>query len=170
VPFGIFLGHVICKLGLLVDPANIVVIVNLPPPKSACQLRATLGHTGYYRKFIKNYAQITMPMEKLLNKDIKFQWNDECQQCIDIVKEKMVTKPILVFPDWSKEFHVHVDSSSIALGVVLTQPGEGDIHHPITFASMKFSESEQHYNTTKTEGLAMVDVLTIKNALAFLQE
>jgi hypothetical protein len=52
-PFGIFLGHVVCKQGLLVDPAKIVVIVNLPPPKSVHQLRATLGHTGYYRKFIK---------------------------------------------------------------------------------------------------------------------
>jgi hypothetical protein len=52
-PFGIFLGHVVCKQGLLVDPAKIVVIVNLPPPKSVCQLRATLGHTGYYRKFIR---------------------------------------------------------------------------------------------------------------------
>jgi hypothetical protein len=55
-PFGILLGHIVCKQGLLVDPAKIAVIVNLPPPKIVCQLRATLGHTGYYRKFIKGYA------------------------------------------------------------------------------------------------------------------
>jgi hypothetical protein len=54
---------------------------------------------------------------------------------LEILKEKMVTKPILVFLDWSKEFHVHVDASSIALEEVLTQPGEGDIDHPIAFAS-----------------------------------
>ena len=118
-PFGIFLGHVVCKQGLLVDLAKIVVIVNLPPPKSVCQLRATLGHIGYYRKFINRYAHINVPMEKLLKKDIEFQWNDECQQSLDILKEKMETTPILVFPDWSKEFHVHVYASSIALGVVL---------------------------------------------------
>jgi hypothetical protein len=158
-PFGILLGHVVCKQGLLVDPAKIVVIVNLPPPKSVHQLRATLGHTGYYRKFIKSYTQITAPMEKLLKKDIKFQWNDECQQSLDILKEKMVTTPILVFPDWSKEFHVHVDASSIALGAVLTQPGEGDIDHPIAFASRKLSDSEHNYNTTEREGLAMVYAL-----------
>jgi hypothetical protein len=64
---------------LLVDPAKIAVIVNLPPPKIVCQLRVTLGHTGYYRKFIKGYAQITAPMEKLLRKDTKFQWNEDCQ-------------------------------------------------------------------------------------------
>jgi hypothetical protein len=59
-------------------------------------------------------------MEKLLKKDIKFQWNEECQQSLDILKEKMVTTPILVFLYWSKEFHVHVDASSITLGAVLT--------------------------------------------------
>jgi hypothetical protein len=132
-PFGILLGHVVCKQGLLVDHVNIVVIVNLPPSKLVHQLKYTLGHTGYYRKFISGYAQIIAPMEKLLKKDIKFQWNDECQQSLDILKEKMVTVPILVFPDWSKEFHVHVDASSISLGAVLTQPREGDIDHPIAF-------------------------------------
>jgi hypothetical protein len=57
---------------LIVDPAKIVVIVNLPPPKSMRQLRKTLGHTGYYKKFINGYENITMPMEKLMKKDIRF--------------------------------------------------------------------------------------------------
>jgi hypothetical protein len=72
-PFGILLGHIVCKQGLLVDPTKVVVIVNLPPPKSVRQLRETLQHIGYYRKFIKGYVQITASMEKLLNKDSKFQ-------------------------------------------------------------------------------------------------
>jgi hypothetical protein len=55
-PFGILLGHIVCKEGLLVDPANIAVIVNLAPPKIVCHLRATLGHIGYYMKFIKIYV------------------------------------------------------------------------------------------------------------------
>jgi hypothetical protein len=99
-PFGILLGHVVCKQGLLVDPAKIAVIVNLPPPESVRQLRTTLGHTGYYRKFIKGYVQITTPMEKLLKKEAKFQWNEDCQKGLDVLKQKLVTAPILVFPDW----------------------------------------------------------------------
>ena len=71
-PFRILLGHIVCKKGLLVDHAKIAVFVNLPPPNLVCQLRETLGHTSYYRKFIKGYAQITTPMEKLLKKDIRF--------------------------------------------------------------------------------------------------
>ena len=86
------------------DPAKIDIIVNLPPPTSVRKLRTTLGHTGYYRKFIKGYAQITAPMEKQLKKDINFKWTPECQEILDILKEKMVTAPILVFLDWNKEF------------------------------------------------------------------
>ena len=119
-PFGILLGHIVCRQGLMVDPANITIVVKLPALSSIKQLRAVLGHTRYYKKFIKGYAKITAPMEKLLKKDVKFLWNEECQQSLDILKEKMVTAPILVFPDWTKPFHVHVDASDIALGVVLT--------------------------------------------------
>jgi hypothetical protein len=78
-------------------------------------------------------------MEKILKKYFQFSWTEECQQSFDTLKQKMVTTPILVFPDWSKEFHVHVDASSIALGVVLAQPGEGEIDHPLDFSSRKLS-------------------------------
>ena len=70
-------------------------------------------------------------MEKLLKKDVAFEWTQECQGRFDTLKAKMASAPILVFPDWNKQFHVHVDASSIALGVVLAQPGEGDLDHPI---------------------------------------
>jgi hypothetical protein len=82
-------------------------------------------------------------MEKLLRKDTKFQWNEDCQHGLDTLKEKMVTTPILVFPDWEKTFHVHVDASTITLGAILVQPGAGDLDHPIAFASRKLSKSEQ---------------------------
>ena len=99
VPFETLLGHIVCKQGLMVDPTKIAIIVNLPPPSSVKQLHTTLSHTGYYRKFIKGYAKIIAPMEKFLKRDVKFKWTEECQQSLDILKEKMVTTPILVFPD-----------------------------------------------------------------------
>jgi hypothetical protein len=98
-------------------------------------------------------------MENILKKDCQFHWTEECQQSFDKLKQKMVTTPILVFPYWSKEFHVHVDASSIALGFVLAQPGAGDIDHPLAFARRKLSTAEINYTTTEREGLAMVYVL-----------
>jgi hypothetical protein len=73
----------------------------------------------------------------------------------------MATVPILVFPNWTKEFHVHVDASSIALGVVLAQPNKGDIDHPLAFSSRKLSTTDINYTTIKREGLAMVYALQI---------
>lgn len=122
-------------------------------------MRMTLGHTSYYRKFIKGYAQITASMEKFLKKDVTFQSSKQCQKSLDVLKEKMGTAPILVFSDWNKEFHVHVDASSIALGIVLAQLGPGEIDHPIAFASKKWSKAQKNYSTTKRDGLALVYAL-----------
>eukprot|EP00253_Pinus_taeda_P006002 PITA_06002 len=159
VPFGIWLDHVVCKQGLMVDPTNIAVVVNLEAPSSIKQLRMMLGHTGYYRKVIKAYTQNIAPMEKLLKKDVTFCWDEECQHSLDVLKEKMVTMPILVFPYWKRELHVHVDASCIALGAVLTQVGEGEMDHPIAFASRKLSKAKKNYSKTECKGLAMVNTL-----------
>jgi hypothetical protein len=97
--FRILLSHIVCKQGLLVDPAKIAVNVNLQPPKTVCHLREMLGHTRYYKKFIKGYVQITAPMDKLLREETKFQWNDKCQHVLNTLKKNMVIVPILVFLD-----------------------------------------------------------------------
>ena len=71
----------------------------------------------------------------------------------------MATVPILVFPYWKKEFHVHVNASSVTLGIVLTQPGEGAINHPIAFCSTKLSTTEKNYTMKEREGLSMIYAL-----------
>ena len=150
------LGHIVCKDGLIVDPEKNAVIVDLVSPTTVKHLYATLGHIGYYRRFMCRYTYITTPLEKFLRKDTPFVWIEEHQKAFNEVKEKLVTTPMLVFPNWTKEFHVHVDASSVALGVALAQPGEGEVDHPIVFASQKLSSTERNYTTTKREGIAMV--------------
>jgi hypothetical protein len=55
-PFGVLLGNIVCKQGLLVDPSNIAIIVDIPPPTLVRHLRTTLAHIGYNKIFIKGYA------------------------------------------------------------------------------------------------------------------
>ena len=98
-------------------------------------------------------------MKKFLEKDATFCWNDECQKSLDVLKEKMVTVPILVFPEWRKEFHVHVEAWCIMLGAVLTQVGEGELDRLIAFRSKKLSKAEKNYYMTECEGLTMVYML-----------
>jgi hypothetical protein len=88
-------------------------------------------------------------MENLLKKEVKFQCNADFQKGLDTLKQRMVIAPILVFLDWNKVFHVHINASSIALGTMLSQLGEGAIDHLIVFTSRKLSISEKHYTTTE---------------------
>lgn len=88
-------------------------------------------------------------MEKLLKNNAMFCWDEDCQCNLDVLKENMVTTPILVFPDYKNEFHVHVDASCIALGAILTKSREGEIDHPIAFTSRNLSKEEWNYSTIK---------------------
>jgi hypothetical protein len=78
---------------------------------------------------------------------------------LDTLKEKLVTTSILVFLDWYKIFHVHVYASSIMLGEIILQPGEGNIYHLVYFDSCKLFYAEKNYTTTEHEGLTMVYAL-----------
>lgn len=69
--FGVLLGRIVCKEGLLVDPAKVSVIVNLPAPEIVSTLRSTLGHTRYYCRFLRGYVELTTPMEDLLRKGVR---------------------------------------------------------------------------------------------------
>jgi hypothetical protein len=143
---------------LLVDQENITAILDILAPTFVRELCATLGHTWYYRRFIHSYVKV-VPLEKLLLKDTNYIWNLECQETLETMKDKLVMTPILMFPDWVNIFHVHVDSSSIVLGTMLTQPRKNHIDHTVYFSNRKISDSEKNYMTTKHEGLVMIYAL-----------
>ena len=98
-------------------------------------------------------------MEQLLRKDAAYCWNEECNKSLELLKEKMASTPILIFPKWDVEFHVHVDASCIALGAVLTQEGVEGVDHPIVSASRRLSKAKKNYSTTERERLAMAYAL-----------
>jgi hypothetical protein len=97
-------------------------------------------------------------MENILTKFEVFQWTPECDKVFDILKETLSTTPILIFPNWENEFHVHVDASSISLGAILSQPGDGAMDHPIYFSRKKLSQYEHNYTTIERD-LAMIYAL-----------
>jgi hypothetical protein len=159
VPHGNLLGHIVCREGVLVDLAKVVVILEMLPPTSDKLLCSTKGHIGYYRRFIRRYVTITTPLEKLLKNYELFRWKPECGKAFIILKEKLSIAPILIFPNWEIEFHVHVDASSISLGAIFAQPREGNMDHPIYFARRKISQDEWNYTTIEREGLFMIYAL-----------
>ena len=118
-PIGILLGHVVCKDGIKVDMGKIKIILDLKPLTNPKQIRVFLGHTGYYRKFIRHYSDITFPLNELLRHGVEFNRSKDYNDSFELLKRKLVEAPILKFPNWSIRFHVHIDASAIAVGAIL---------------------------------------------------
>ncbi|CAN4099555.1 unnamed protein product [Withania somnifera] len=116
---GIFLGHKILEKGIQVDQAKVEVISRLPPPINVKGIKSFLGHAGFYRRFIKDFSKIALPMCKLLEKEAKFFFNDKCLMAFETIKETLITTPIIIGPDWSTPFEIMCDASGFALRVAL---------------------------------------------------
>ncbi|XP_073290986.1 uncharacterized protein [Primulina huaijiensis] len=118
---GIVLGHKISEHGTEVDKAKVEVIKNFPPPTSIKGVRSFLGYSGFYRRFIKDFSKISKPLSSLLMKDVSFDFNSNCLRAYEDLKERLVTAPVLVAPDWNIPFEVMCDASDTAVGAVLGQ-------------------------------------------------
>jgi hypothetical protein len=150
-PIGILLGHVVCKDGVKFDMAKIKIILDLKPPVNQTWIIILLDHTGYYKKFICHYLDITFPMDELLRKDVEFKWSQECQESFNFLKKMLVEAPIIKFLDWSRKFHVHVDVYNVVVRSVVAQPYDDIMDHPNEYASRKLNKEEIKYSTTERE-------------------
>ncbi|KAJ0520261.1 putative nucleotidyltransferase, Ribonuclease H [Helianthus annuus] len=155
---GIVLGHKISRAGIEVDRAKIDAISRLPPPTSVKSVRSFLGHAGFYRRFIRDFSKIARPMTRLLEKDVPFDFSEECVRAFEFLKEKLVSAPILIAPDWSLPFEIMCDASDFAVGAILGQRREKRFH-PIYYASKTLNDAQEHYTTTEKELLAVVFAL-----------
>ncbi|CAM8956675.1 unnamed protein product [Rhodiola kirilowii] len=117
-----YLGHVISGLGVAVDPDKIGAIRKWPLPSTVRQLRAFLGLTGYYRKFMAQYASIVAPLTSLLRKD-SFVWTEAASAAFAHLKTALTTTPVLALPDFTEPFIVHTDAVGLGVGAVLSQKG-----------------------------------------------
>src|SRR3954468_19087124 len=155
VESGIVLGHRISKRGIEVDKAKIEVIEKLPPPTSVKGIRSFLGHAGFYRRFIKDFSKITKPLCDLLAKDAVFKFDESCMEAFETLKEKLISAPIVVAPDWTLPFYIMCDASNLAIGAVLGQRKE-KIFHVIYYASRTLNGAQLNYATTEKEFLAVI--------------
>ena len=100
----IYLGHIITENGILPDPTKLEAVSNFPTPKKVKDIQSFIGLAGYYRKFIENFSRIAKPLTKLTKKGEKFLWTLEQQNAFDTLKEKLITAPVLKYPDFTQEF------------------------------------------------------------------
>ncbi|RVW71722.1 Transposon Tf2-8 polyprotein [Vitis vinifera] len=135
-----------------------ITVMELPPPTNVKELGNSLGHAGFYRRFIKDFSKISKPLCELLVKDAKFVWDEKCQKSFEELKQFLTTAPIVRAPNWKLPFEVMCDASDLAMGAVLGQREDGK-PYVIYYASKTLNEAQRNYTTTEKELLAVVFAL-----------
>jgi hypothetical protein len=107
----LFLGHIINRDGLAVDPKKVADILNWKAPIDVRGIKIFIGMVGYYRRFIEDFSKIARPMTTLLANKVEFKWTLKCQEAFEALKEKLTTTPVLILPDVHKTFSVYCDAS-----------------------------------------------------------
>ena len=150
-------GYVVSEKGREPDPDKIAVIGGLETPNNVKGISKLLGHVGWYRELIPDFAKIAVPITQLFKKDVRFVWTEECQKAFEELRSKLSTYSVLRPPDWEKPFHVYCDVSNVAVGSALCQPtGEKGKDLPVAYASKQLTSAGKNYSTTEKECLAMV--------------
>ncbi|RDY12043.1 Retrovirus-related Pol polyprotein from transposon 17.6, partial [Mucuna pruriens] len=157
---GIMLGHLVSNRGIEVDKSKIDIITSLPNPTSMREVRSFLAHVGFYRRFIKNFSKLALPLSKLLQKDVEFNFDQPCSEAFQELNNKLTFALILQAPNWDLPFELMCDASNSALGAVLGQRARvGQPVHVIAYASRTMDSAQQNYTTTEKELLAIMFAL-----------
>ncbi|KAL2085708.1 hypothetical protein ACEWY4_019028 [Coilia grayii] len=165
-----YLGHVISSRGVATDPDKIQTVLQWKRPLTLTELRSFLGFASYYRRFVAGFAKHAGPLHKLVsavqgggkkcsgsNAKLGERWDDKCEQAFQILKQELVTAPVLQYADFSLPFILEIDASHQGLGAVLSQEVNGE-KRPIAFASRTLRPSEKNmsnYSSMKLEFVAL---------------
>jgi len=115
----VFLGFIVNKNGVHVDPSKIQAIQEWPTPKNVGEVMSFHGLTSFYRRFVPNFSSLASPLNELVKKDVTFHWGEIQENAFQKIKFLLTNAPILALPDFTKPFELECDASKVGIGVVL---------------------------------------------------
>ena len=139
------------------DPAKVAGVVEWPTPTQKKHVQAFLGFTNFYRKFIKDFSRIALPLNRLTG-HMGWKWTENEQASFNAIKQAITSAPILTFPKDDGKYQVECDASLFALGAMLSQL-QGGQWQTIAFLSKSFSPAEKHYDVYNQELLSVLTAL-----------
>jgi hypothetical protein len=151
-----FVGFKISAAGVEISDERVQAVKEYPQPKDAKALKSFLGLTSYYRAWIPKYTEIVHPLSRMLKKDTRFRWTQECTDAFELLKLRLTTAPILAFPQFDKPMHLSTDASNVGVGAVLFQIDEEGRERVIYYASRALNSAERNYATVERELLAVL--------------
>jgi hypothetical protein len=149
-----YLGHIISKDGIAVDPKKVEAIREWSAPKNVTEVRYFMGLAGYYRRFIGGFSKIAHPITSLQRKGMKFQWMSDCERSFQHLKQLLTSAPILRIANPNEDFIVCTNAGNEGLGGVLSQNG-----FMIFYESRNLKDPERNYATHDLELAAIVHSL-----------
>ena len=156
----LYLGHIISGDGVRCDPEKIKAVKDWKPPRHLKQVRSFLGLVNYYRRFIRNYTDLAIPLYDLQRKKTKFRWGDAEQRAFEELRAALISAPVMAFPQEQGRYILDTDASGYAIGGVLSQLQRdetgAEVERVIAYASRRLQGREQRYCARKRELLAIV--------------
>ena len=156
VPETKFLGIIVGRDGLRMDPDKVKTIVDWETPTCVTDVQAFIGFANFYRRFIKDFSKIITPLANLTKKGTQFEWNTTCELSFNTLKKAFTTAPVLRPFDWNKEVILETDASDYVSAGVLSQYDDDGVLHPVAFFSKKHSATECNYEIYDKELLAII--------------
>jgi hypothetical protein len=150
-----FLGVLLAQGTVKVSPRKVAAIRKEEPPTTRKGVHRFLGLTNYHQKFIRNYSSITRPLHDL-TKDVKFDWNDQCQEAFDQLKTALSSAPVLALPGNEGKFWLETDASDTATGAVLYQQQSDQAWKLVRYHSKSYNDAKRNYTTYDKEMLAIM--------------
>lgn len=151
-----YLGHIIDQFGLHPTGEKVKAVQELPAPRNLSELRALLGITNYYGKFLPNLSTRLEPLYRLLKKHTTWRWGESQRKAFQDAKEALQDNTLLVHYDSSRELVLACDASPHGLGAVLSHTMDDGTERPVAYASRTLSDAEKRYSQLEKEGLAVV--------------
>jgi len=145
-----YLGMIVGNGAVRMDPVKVHGITQWPTPSCVKDVRSFLGFCNFYRAFISDFSNIAQPLNDLMCKNHQWDWSEGCEAAFQRLKEVCASEPVLKTPDWTKPFVMHTDASDYALGVVIAQE-HNDEMHPIAFHSRSLLPAEWNYDVHDRE-------------------
>ena len=152
----LFLGFLVSAKGISANPDKVRAVSEFPTPSDLRALRAFLGLTSYYRRFVPRYSAIAQPLYCLTRKEVPFQWTDECGRAFQRLRVALTEAPVLAYPQFGHPFLLETDASGAGLGAVLSQKQEDGTTRPIAYASRTLQPHEKNYGISELEALGVV--------------
>ena len=168
-----YMGHLISDKGIQPLPEKLDTIQNMPRPRTPKEIKQFLGLTGYYRKFVPHFSEISRPLAKLTAKDTQFEWTPQCQFSFKMLIDALMSAPILKYPDTEKPYTIFTDANKYGWAGVLTQEHTSVINgkevttnHPVAYVSGMFRGSQLNWAAMTKEAYAIY--MMIKKSTFYL--